>query len=284
MNTQFWGPPGWELLHILTFNYPKKPTEKQKTEWELFFKSIGFVLPCKYCRESYKFFLKENDTLFKNFWDKRESVIKWLYLIHNKVNNKLKNQKDDKGNPLLVGKNPSLKEVTNIYTNFIKESSWIDMPGWDFIHSIAFNYEPTEERKKWYPIFFNILFNIVPCRFDNCLQVFKNVLERFPIEASLKSQESMICWVYSMHKKFSMYTNRKFQSFPIFFERIEQHRSGCEKNKKISTKNEGKIKNTCRIKGKREPPVCLLRCDIDGQFINPRLNGFNIFTSFISDI
>ena len=79
MNTQFWGPPGWELLHILTFNYPKNPTEKQKTEWELFFKSIGFVLPCKYCRESYKFFLKENDTLFKNFWNKRESVIKILY-------------------------------------------------------------------------------------------------------------------------------------------------------------------------------------------------------------
>ena len=44
MNTQFWGPPGWELLHILTFNYPKNPTEKQKTEWELFFKSIGFLL------------------------------------------------------------------------------------------------------------------------------------------------------------------------------------------------------------------------------------------------
>ena len=46
-----------DIFDALGFiGYSSELTEKQKTEWELFFKSIGFVLPCKYCRESYKFF------------------------------------------------------------------------------------------------------------------------------------------------------------------------------------------------------------------------------------
>ena len=32
MLTSVWGPNLWHVLHTISFNYPKKPTEKQKRE------------------------------------------------------------------------------------------------------------------------------------------------------------------------------------------------------------------------------------------------------------
>ena len=44
-------------------------------------------MPCKYCRDSYMDFIKENP--IDNNLNSRNDLTKWLYNIHNKVNNKL---------------------------------------------------------------------------------------------------------------------------------------------------------------------------------------------------
>ena len=46
-----------------------------------------YTLPCKYCRKSFKKFLKELP--IDNHLDSRDSLTYWLYLIHDKVNKKL---------------------------------------------------------------------------------------------------------------------------------------------------------------------------------------------------
>ena len=53
MMTYIWGPSLWHSLHTISFNYPVKPTDKQKKEYLQFFKSLKDVLPCKYCRKNY---------------------------------------------------------------------------------------------------------------------------------------------------------------------------------------------------------------------------------------
>ena len=88
--TKIWGPPAWIFLHCVTFGYPIEPTEDHKNNYKHFFETIGDILPCKYCRESYKQFIttgdtKINDEIFKN----RDSLTEWFYNIHEKVNNKL---------------------------------------------------------------------------------------------------------------------------------------------------------------------------------------------------
>jgi hypothetical protein len=88
--TACWGPGSWICFHSITFGYPVEPTQDHKNNYRQFFESIGDVLPCKYCRESYKQFITTGDTkitddVFKN----RDSLTKWLYNIHEKVNNKL---------------------------------------------------------------------------------------------------------------------------------------------------------------------------------------------------
>ncbi len=90
MQTRVWGPAGWLFIHSVAQNYPWKPTKEQMTNYYQFFKLIGNVLPCRYCRESYQKFISEPDTrLTMEVLRSRLSLVLWLYLLHNKVNNKL---------------------------------------------------------------------------------------------------------------------------------------------------------------------------------------------------
>jgi hypothetical protein len=93
MMTKIWGPPGWLFLHCVTFGYPfminlNKPEHViRMNKTRDFFRNIGYVLPCKYCRNSYNDFMKEIPV--ERFLNSRKDLTYWLYLMHNKVNNKL---------------------------------------------------------------------------------------------------------------------------------------------------------------------------------------------------
>jgi hypothetical protein len=50
MLTSVWGPSMWHTLHTISFNYPNKPTEKEKRDYRNFILQLQHVLPCKYCR------------------------------------------------------------------------------------------------------------------------------------------------------------------------------------------------------------------------------------------
>ena len=86
MQTRVWGPAGWLFLHSIAQNYPWKPTPEQQNNYLIFFKQVGNVLPCRYCRESYQKFAK---SLSIETMKDRKSIVTWLYLIHQKVNKKL---------------------------------------------------------------------------------------------------------------------------------------------------------------------------------------------------
>ena len=56
MMTSIWGPSMWHSLHSISFNYPVKPTTKDKRNYRNFVLNLRYVLPCGKCREN----LKEN--------------------------------------------------------------------------------------------------------------------------------------------------------------------------------------------------------------------------------
>ena len=88
--TKVWGGPAWTFLHAVTFGYPINPTEIIKNQYKDFFISLGNVLPCKYCRESYIKFITEGETaILSNDLANRETLTHWLYRVHNAVNRKL---------------------------------------------------------------------------------------------------------------------------------------------------------------------------------------------------
>ena len=54
MQTNIWGPAMWMSIHVVSFNYPVKPTKEQMKHYATWLTSIGNVLPCKYCRDNFK--------------------------------------------------------------------------------------------------------------------------------------------------------------------------------------------------------------------------------------
>lgn len=87
MNTNAWGPPLWEFLHTITLNAPLKVPAEQQLVLQRFFDSIGTVLPCRYCRNSYKLFTEMFPITC--FIRTRLGLAYWLYRIHDLVNVKL---------------------------------------------------------------------------------------------------------------------------------------------------------------------------------------------------
>jgi hypothetical protein len=88
--TKIWGPGLWLGMHSISFGYPKEPTEEQKKNYKEFFILMGNVLPCSYCRDSYKKFISTGNTeLTDDVMKNRESLTRWLYNLHEAVNKKL---------------------------------------------------------------------------------------------------------------------------------------------------------------------------------------------------
>ena len=88
MLTYVWGPPFWHFLHTMSFNYPINPTIDDKNKYEIFIRSIGFILPCKYCRDNYYNNLKTINFNERDF-DNRESFSTMVYNLHDAVNKQL---------------------------------------------------------------------------------------------------------------------------------------------------------------------------------------------------
>lgn len=86
-----WGPHEWEAFHAKTFGYPIKPTDQQKIDYLNYFIALGNVLPCKYCRTSYQEFINDDGAtrLDMSVMESRETLTKWGFNLHNKVNEKL---------------------------------------------------------------------------------------------------------------------------------------------------------------------------------------------------
>ena len=113
MQTRVWGRPGWTFLHCIAHNY--QPGVHKPNEYRAFFKLLGSTLPCKYCRQSYKRFFKQIP--IENFMGSQKEMAYWLYLIHNKVNDKLRSQ------GLYNNPNPSFESIYRRYEQYRADCS-----------------------------------------------------------------------------------------------------------------------------------------------------------------
>tara|TARA_B100001029_G_C15060429_1_gene457957 strand:- start:2899 stop:3546 length:648 start_codon:yes stop_codon:yes gene_type:complete len=85
MLTTVWGPSLWHSLHVISFNYPVKPTKKDKKNYKRFIMDLKYVLPCGKCRKNLPKNLKKvplNNKALKN----RENFSRWMYELHEQIN------------------------------------------------------------------------------------------------------------------------------------------------------------------------------------------------------
>lgn len=147
MDVKFWGPSGWRLLHLITFTVGGLEAKKAMLD------TLDDVLPCKYCRQSAKQFLKEDPV--------DNNVAVWLYDFHEKVNNKLRNQHAEDPEVPLPAKSPTFESVTKHYQKMLKNREE-DYPGRDFLLSIALNYDRELHKDSAHKKFWENLLKLYP--------------------------------------------------------------------------------------------------------------------------
>lgn len=88
MLTKVWGPSMWHCLHTISFNYPVKPTKKDKEKYMEFVLNLQYILPCGKCRTNLiKNFKKLPITI--NDMDSRDSFSRYIFNLHEIVNKML---------------------------------------------------------------------------------------------------------------------------------------------------------------------------------------------------
>jgi hypothetical protein len=131
MDTRFWGPSGWKLIHLVAQESAHTGCHASAVlEW---FQLLEYILPCKYCRASFHDYIRLQPLTLEIIMD-TERFNRWAYDIHNRVNDKLR------GQGLLTTPNPSWAEIRDQYRT-LHDGLCKGTPllGWDFMTSVAYS-------------------------------------------------------------------------------------------------------------------------------------------------
>lgn len=84
LDPKIWGPHYWFVLHTIALTYPNNPNETIKKKYYDFFQNLPLFLPVDNISKGMINLL--DDYPITPYLDSRESLIKWLHFIHNKIN------------------------------------------------------------------------------------------------------------------------------------------------------------------------------------------------------
>ena len=203
MQTTKWGPSGWNLFHNVAIGY--KPTRENKARYRAFYESFKQILPCKYCRQSYSTFF--DATPIDRFLVSSEQLFYWTYLMHNKVNDKLRKQ------GFLTTPNPSYQEIKKQYQKgCYNKCTYADYIV--FIGCVVFNYGsignskdcPPQCTQDGYKTFFDFLTIIFP-------KIHKKLTK-----SDLKNNCNIVVWYFANVLVPSKQSNmRLFETYVNYF-------------------------------------------------------------------
>lgn len=205
MDTRFWGPSGWQLFHLIAFTSPKEHAREVLDD-------MKDILPCKYCRASTQEFVKKHPPT--------GDLGKWLYDIHNMVNDKLRTQCAEDPKVINPGPDPEYEDVKKRYLAMKPNA----VPGRDFLMAVAYNYpaEPEPADMSIQREFLKHLREAYP--FKELREVFKS----YP-EPSLQSQRAYTRWMYGLMKLMSEKIGTDIRSYRGYMSHLAFYKSGCAK-------------------------------------------------------
>jgi len=261
MDTRFWGPSGWRLLHLIAFE-----TSASK-ELHRFFELLPWVLPCKFCRASLSDYYAMDPAPSQDF-------APWLYRIHNRVNGKLRDQK------LLETKDPLWKDVKATYASMIaKPCTQRRMIGWDFLFSVAYttpgkavstspmpNAPPlsilntpelrnrwgmsnTNERLYYIQEWWSLLPNVLP--FAEWRRIWHESVRKIP--NLTEGRRKITSWLYGAEKVMcqELQESQSHESFTGLCSELSAFSSGCGKSRNLKTKTCRAVKGRGTLKKRR---------------------------------
>jgi len=79
-----WGPYYWFVLHTIALSYPLSPNTTTKKKYYDFIQNLPLFIPIPEIGNSFSTFLDKYPVT--PYLDSRESFVKWMHFIHNKIN------------------------------------------------------------------------------------------------------------------------------------------------------------------------------------------------------
>ena len=87
LDPKIWGPHYWFFLHTVAMTYPHHPNAITKKKYYELIQSFPLFIPVESMSSNFHKLLQSYPV--SPYLDNRESFIKWVHYIHNKINEQL---------------------------------------------------------------------------------------------------------------------------------------------------------------------------------------------------
>jgi hypothetical protein len=91
LDPEIWGPHYWFFLHTIALSYPHHPNDITKKKYYEFIQNLPLFIPVESIGNQFSKILEEYP--ISSYLDSRDSFIRWIHFIHNKINEKLEKPK-----------------------------------------------------------------------------------------------------------------------------------------------------------------------------------------------
>ncbi len=87
LDPKIWGPHYWFFLHTLAMTYPYHPNAVTKKKYYEFIQNLPLFIPVEQISKELEQMLDKYP--ITPYLDNRDSFVRWMHFIHNKINEKL---------------------------------------------------------------------------------------------------------------------------------------------------------------------------------------------------
>jgi hypothetical protein len=91
LDPNVWGPHFWFFLHTIALSYPHRPNEVTKKKYYEFIQNLPLFIPVEELGND--FFKILDEYPITAYLDSRDSFVRWMHFVHNKINEKLEKPK-----------------------------------------------------------------------------------------------------------------------------------------------------------------------------------------------
>jgi hypothetical protein len=87
LDPKIWGPHYWFFLHTLAMTYPHHPNAVSKKKYYEFIQNLPLFIPVEQISKELEQLIDKYP--ITPYLDNRDSFVRWMHFIHNKINEKL---------------------------------------------------------------------------------------------------------------------------------------------------------------------------------------------------
>ena len=87
LDPKIWGPHYWFFLHTVAMTYPHHPNAVTKKKYYEFVQNIPIFIPVEQISKEFEKIIDVYP--ITPYLDNRDSFVRWVHFIHNKINEKL---------------------------------------------------------------------------------------------------------------------------------------------------------------------------------------------------